>query len=73
MGRDRDKTGWSKPRILFWGGTVKLSSELFGEGRYGLQELVAHEEMHQFLFGEGILNNAVLGEGPANAAGNRCK
>ncbi|HEV8382864.1 MAG TPA: RHS repeat-associated core domain-containing protein [Gemmatimonadales bacterium] len=74
IGRHRDKTGLATPRILFWGGTTTLSSELFGTGRYayGLQWVIAHEEMHHYLFGEGILNNVVLGEGPANDAGNRC-
>lgn len=69
-----DNVGWTTPRILFWGGTTTLSSELFGTGRYayGLQGILAHEQMHAYLFGEGLLNNAVLGEGPANAAGDRC-
>lgn len=68
-----DIIGRAYPRVLFWGGTTVLSSEIFGTAQYASsrQFLVAHEETHHLLISEGILNG-IFGEGPANAAGTRC-
>jgi len=62
------------PRVLFWGGTTKFSSELFGNGVYAssLQFTVAHEETHHLLVSEGVLNHLIAGERVPDKMGRWC-